>query len=427
MSAPEGNKRQDYSRYDQMSTAELEQLLRLDFQASEDGASDLDAILYLSDLLAKRKGLSDSDAAWEQFQTKYRPCADGRSLYDFGDGEDAAPAEGPPAPAPIPLRPARRLRRTVILAAALIACLLCGMAAAQAAGVDVWRAIAQWTDETFRFVSAGSDAASGFVTDQEDASQSQPPLHDTQAMEALLPTWHPDGFTPGELEFTQLFGSESAHVTFFGEDRAYSVAIEHYTQPHNNTGIFEKDDTPVEEYVHNGQTFYILSNLDTLTATTYDGEFLLMIYGELTREEIKAVIDSIPDPQAAQNRAQVQSYLDQAGQSLLSPQIPLDFVRSDSSFYADPENEMLNWSELYTRGDDSLVFGLAINADPSDIIYEKDDAPVEEYVCDGVTHYIFRNVGTTTAVWMVGSAEYYMWATDGSVDVKELIRSVYEA
>ena len=78
MSPSEGNKRGDYSRYDQMSTAELEQLLRLDFQASEGGDSDLDTILYISDLLAKRSGPADTDAAWEQFQTKYRPCAHGR-------------------------------------------------------------------------------------------------------------------------------------------------------------------------------------------------------------------------------------------------------------------------------------------------------------------------------------------------------------
>ena len=53
MSTPEPNKKRDYSRYDQMSTSELEQLLRLDFQAAEGGDSDLDAILYISDLLAK--------------------------------------------------------------------------------------------------------------------------------------------------------------------------------------------------------------------------------------------------------------------------------------------------------------------------------------------------------------------------------------
>ena len=87
-------------------------------------------------------------------------------------------------------------------------------------------------------------------------------------------------------------------MTYFGEDRIYSVVIQHSTQPTNNTGTFEKDDTPVEEYDHNGQAFYILSNIDSLTATSYDGAYMTMIYGVLTREEIKAVIDSIPSPQS---------------------------------------------------------------------------------------------------------------------------------
>lgn len=289
VATPEWNKKQDYSRYDQMSTAELEQLLRLDFQASEDGEDDPDAILYISDLLAKRNGPFDSDAAWEQFQTLYRPYADGRSLYDF---------EGEQAPSVLPAvshRPARHLRRLAILVAALIACLLVGMVAAQAAGVDVFGAIARWTDETFRFVSAGSDNTSGSGTDQEDTGQLQSVLQ-TLGMDGRFPTWYPDGFTPGELEVNELHSSVSAHMNFFGEDRTYAVVIQHFTQPTDNTGTFEKDDTPVEEYDHNGQTFYILSNLDSMTATTFDGEFLTMIYGTLTREEIKAIIDSIPNP-----------------------------------------------------------------------------------------------------------------------------------
>ena len=285
MSTPEGNKKRDYSRYDQMSTAELEQLLRLDFQASEDGDSDLDAILYISDLLAKRNGPVDSDAAWEQFQTKYRPYADGRSLYDSED-EEENPKQAPPARS----RPARRLRQLAILAAALIACLLGGMVVAQAAGVNVWGTIARWTDETFRFVSVG--ASSSGAAD-EDMEQLRSSLREW-GMADWLPAWHPDGFVPGDLEVIDLGISMAAYVTFYGEDRAYSVDINHFTQPTDNTGTFEKDDTPVEEYDHNGQTFYILSNLDSLTATAYDGEFMVTICGALTRDEIKAIIDSIP-------------------------------------------------------------------------------------------------------------------------------------
>lgn len=284
------NRQRDYSRYDQMPTAELEQLLCLDFQASEEGnPSDLDALLYVSSLLAQRKGPFDPDAAWRRFQTEYLPYADGRSLYAFGDEGDV-PRQAPAVPPRASPRPARRLRRLAVLAAVL-ATLLLGGIAAQAAGVDIWGAIAQWTDETFRFVPAGSGGPATTDTDMEPLLTSLQPW----GMDTRFPTGHLDGFVPGELNLTEAEsdGTVSAHVTFFGAERIYSVVIIHYTEPQTNTGIFEKDDTPVEEYIHNSQVFYILSNLNSLTATTYDGRFMTIIAGDLTRDEIKAVIDSI--------------------------------------------------------------------------------------------------------------------------------------
>ena len=294
MSASERNQKKDYSRYDQMSTAELEQLLRLDFQAPEDGDSDLDLLLYISDLLAKRNGLSDPDAAWEQFRTKYRPYANGRSLYVLDSGDDAGVSESVRTSHVLPVaRPqwGRRLRRLAVLAASLGACLLSGMAVAQAAGADVFGAIARWTDETFSFASTGSGTPSN--SDSEELARIQDFLQPL-GMANWFPTWHPDGFTPGEPQMTELIDRVTTYVTFFEEDRSYSVELLLFTQPTNNFGTFEKDDTPVEEYVHNGQTFYILSNIDTLTATAYRGELMTIISGALTREEIEAIIDSIP-------------------------------------------------------------------------------------------------------------------------------------
>ena len=178
-----------------MSTAELEQLLRLNFQVSEDGFSDLEAILYISDLLAKRNGPCNSDAAWQQFQTQYRPYADGRSLFDFSDEEAPSPLETKRpsyAPSGAGNRSSRRLRRLAVLAAILAALLLGGMVA-QAAGLDVFGTIARWTDETFRFMSAGSintSGSNGSQSGQEDAG----PYHSAlQAigMDDLFPTWPP--------------------------------------------------------------------------------------------------------------------------------------------------------------------------------------------------------------------------------------------
>ena len=55
----------------------------------------------------------------------------------------------------------------------------------------------------------------------------------------------------------------------------------------------KKDETEVEIYEHDGKNFYIMSNLDSETATWSDGTFKIDIVGQLTADEIKQIIDSI--------------------------------------------------------------------------------------------------------------------------------------
>ena len=419
MSVPEQSKKRDYSHYDRMSTAELEQILRLDFQTSDGQASDPDAIFYIAGLLAKRNGPFEPDAAWERFQTQYRPCADGRSLYDW-DGSGGAPvAEQTP---PVSVRP-RHGRQLAVLAVVLAALLLGGMAA-WPSGADIPGQFAQWADETFRFVSADAGAASSSSTDEKALRRLRSQLREL-GMEDRFPISYLEGFHPGKLNVSTLNDRVSADVTFSGAYRSYTVWIDHFIQPTDNTGTFEKDDTPVEAYEHNDQTFYILSNEDTLTATTYNGEFMVTAAGALTREELKTVLNAIPSPNFAQYRVQIQADLAQVGQSLYFPQIPEGFFPYNCSYFVIPPNFDADWSESYIRGEEYLTFGLTIYHGSPWAHYSKDDGPVEEYVYQGITHYIFGNEGTATAVWMVENTEYYMWVTDATVDIKQLLRSIY--
>ncbi len=297
----------DYSKYDEMSTEALEQILRLDFQASEEEQSDVDAILYITEVIAKRKGQptgSDPGAAWQRFKTKYRPYADGRSLYDFDD-EYVASAQKSAEDLPNDLAGAHmhprchrtwrrlRLRRLVMLAALLAACLFGGLMVAQAAGIDVLGAIGRWTDETFRFVTTGSGESSAHKVDEGYVAQVESVLSEWGANEALFPTRHPEGFIAQEPRMTSNGNSAALNMRFRGGDRTYSVRIIHFRGPSELTGTFEKDGSPVEEYVHNDNRFYIFSNIDTVTATCYTGEFMITIAGTLTIDEVKDIIDSI--------------------------------------------------------------------------------------------------------------------------------------
>ena len=97
---------------------------------------------------------------------------------------------------------------------------------AQAAGLNIFGVIAQWTDETFRFIPTDSDPAANSDTGQEDAERLHSALQ-AIGMDGLFPTWCLDGFTPGDLKITELRN---------GEDRIYTVVVDHFMQPQSSTG-----------------------------------------------------------------------------------------------------------------------------------------------------------------------------------------------
>lgn len=233
MSELNNKDRNDYSKYDEMSTEALEEILRLDFQMSEDAESDIDAILYISEVIAKRNEQSGAtavnvEAAWEQFRTKYLPYADGRSLYDFDDEEPGcvkatAAASGDPAPSGkkhLSARGRRRLGRIAILVAAAAVLLSLMMATTYALGYDLWGAFAQWTKETFAF---GSGSVTGNteepVTEVEYASL-QAALGAYGVAEPLAPSWIPDGFV---LDSVSVDDTSNPRVIIFKRTMAVRI------------------------------------------------------------------------------------------------------------------------------------------------------------------------------------------------------------
>ena len=80
----------NYSHFDSMSTKDLEEILRLDFQLPDDEVSDVDAIIYITEVIEKREKenptgrFTDVHAAWASFKENYLPYVkEDKSLYDF--------------------------------------------------------------------------------------------------------------------------------------------------------------------------------------------------------------------------------------------------------------------------------------------------------------------------------------------------------
>lgn len=287
-----------YAYLDQLSTEQLEELLRVDFET--DGSDNDGAIFHILEVIEKRERenptgrLPDMERFWENFQRYYNiPEGEGCSLYPTGDESRGVSQAGAAAPPKGPSR--RRWLRSVLAAAALTAVLLGSMVAAQASGFDIFGLLGRWTDETFHFVSADRSAgAGGTALTEEYYDAAQGVLEEWEAPSELIPTWYPAGYTAAEREITASITSSTLSLPFDGTDKFFSVSIFYYPDgTDRGSATFETDGHQVEEYISGSKLFYIFSNTDYITATWCDGRFMVVISGSLTIDEAKMIIDSM--------------------------------------------------------------------------------------------------------------------------------------
>lgn len=271
--------------WDQLSTEQLEDILRADI-ASPNQTND-ETVFHILEVLEKREKenpsgrLPDTDQAWQEFQKYYNiPEGEGESLYPIRNTQEKRSAS-------VPTKTRRVFRpRKILVVAAVLILMFGGMLTAQAAGVDVFGAIGRWTEETFHFdIVQDNDRTSLF---QETATQAKIP-------QDFVPTWVPDGFEGAEPQVDTVENYMNSIICVYSnQEKTYSVDIEHYYNKADiETLVIEKDDTNVCSYESNGKTFFIMSDMEYLTATWTDGTFVETISGQLSMDEIKTIIDSI--------------------------------------------------------------------------------------------------------------------------------------
>jgi hypothetical protein len=219
----------DYSKFDDMSTKALEEILRQDSQLPDYEESDLGAILYIMEVIAKREKerptarFTNVDAAWKSFNENYRPFLDdSKSIYEYEDTASANNNETKATPFTTVERSRvirkRGLFHVACVAAALIVIVFSGSLTAYALGYDLWGAIAQWTKDTFGF------AATSYSGEPQTHSylSLQGALDDYGIVGNYAPSWIPEDFsfdrvtvtsTPSYNRFIALYKLEEVSGT----------------------------------------------------------------------------------------------------------------------------------------------------------------------------------------------------------------------
>ena len=290
----------DFSVFDNMSTEALKEILRLDFQSDED--SDMDAILYIMGVVAKREKenpsaeYTDVHAAWESFLKNYLPYAGPKSLYDLdkdGDDEDT-PLDVGQTSLKKDFRPQKRprLMYAACIAAVISSLLLAGTITASALGFDLWGTVVKWTKDTFKFSAIAPDKnKSPLITGEIADNSFQETLTEYGIPSGLVPTWIPHGYSFESIDVAETPSRTTVLATYKNGANEIIITIASLSEP--DTSTFEKDGENITIYSVNGVEHYIMNNLDIANVVWKEENYECSISGNFSLEDAKKMIDSI--------------------------------------------------------------------------------------------------------------------------------------
>lgn len=277
----EMEKHEEISRFDSISTEELQEILRKHAHGELETEPDTQELLEIMEVLSQRRQKSDPQA----FQSDEEAYAQFREHYMPKEQKD-----GKPKVIPFP----KRILRTVAAVLAVVLILAVGTAVTvEAIRVNVLGKVATWTKDVFHFadVENGTMATNPSGETNLGCDSLQDLLKMEYITERLAPTWIPEGYQMKDLQVITSSCVLNMSATYEKNDEILIIKIR---QTHGVPAtMIEKNGDLMEIYIVNGVDYYIFYNSTGMQAAWIVGEFECLIAGNITLEEMKAMIDSI--------------------------------------------------------------------------------------------------------------------------------------
>lgn len=287
---PADNKKLELrSRLAGKTTEELEELLALDF-AEDKQLPDAEYISTVLEVIEEREnGNEESNkktiAAWNEFQD-YRKEAQSHEELEAGISEKPTHDHRRIIEYRQKFRKRGSALRVIAVAAAVIV-LLCGTAF----GWNLFQAIAEWTEETFYFLTSQTSKELPSPRALEQLKDAVALVTDTPCVPQLAPAGTQES---GTISIVERNGRCSIGMGYLVDDRMFSIRITIFDSiPEDYISNYQKDATIQEEYVVENITHYIVCNNKTISAMWTNGCVEGYIQGNLTIEELRQMISSI--------------------------------------------------------------------------------------------------------------------------------------
>ena len=277
----EMDKHEDFSRYEHMTTEELQELLHQSAHNKLGTEPDTQELFKIMEVLSVRRQNSDLP----DFRSDEEAFADFCEHYMPKEKEEARPKEAK--------RPNRTLKTVAAVLAVVLVLAVGTTVTVKAFRIDILSKIASWTKDIFHFsdTSQGGAATAPEKENNLELKSLQDALAKEAITEKLAPTWLPEGYKYKDLSVVSTPRMLIINAIYEYNDERLIINICHTIgKPANQV---EKSDELIELYSVNGIDYYIFSNTETLQAAWSIGEFECLIIGKITLEEMKVMINSI--------------------------------------------------------------------------------------------------------------------------------------
>ena len=281
----ENKKQQLRSMLAGKSTAELEELLALEAADLDAAEPNADFIATALEVMAERESAQDkelTEQAWKDFQ----------EYYSLRKQEETDKVEEAPHDHRRKTEHRQRSPKIArVIRIGVVAAVLTVLLGSTVFGWNFFRAVADWTEETFHFLTGQKVRA----PEEEDVFRPQRLSVKKKTEVSAIPSWSPVGTkTNGVPKETIRTNRFVVHASYLVGTREFTVRITiHDTPPETYIGTYQKDATIEEEYSAGGICHYIVGNNETISAMWVNGCVEGYIQGELTLEELRQMIDSI--------------------------------------------------------------------------------------------------------------------------------------
>ncbi len=296
-----GQTKNDFSRFDAMTTEELKLFLRgyLDAPEIAEDSTEMEAVLYVMEVVERRENENKSNTekteeAWRDFTENYLP---GAGSPEKNNRKHIQPdtRDDPHARKPRGRRRFTVLARVACVALVVLAVGLAGVGVARASGYDLFGAVGTWTDEIFTFRGRSGKLTLDVPCDSPDGakySSLQQALDAYDVTVPLAPTWIPKEYGLADMYVDYIPGHLLIRATYESDDATIYMHVGNVTD--GSFSWVQKDDGEVREYKSNGISHYMMTNRSETLVVWLNEEYECLIAGtDVSFKQLETIIDSI--------------------------------------------------------------------------------------------------------------------------------------